>query len=83
MQTGNPNMYLRDGTSFVNLLRSLCSLYSLVLLLPNSLLIFIDNSHPDIERCERLMAKLEFAIMTTSSYTTYLRADAGLVNSLC
>ena len=57
MQTVNPNTYLRDGTSFVNLLCSLCLPYSLVLLLPNSLLIFIDNSHPKIERSERLMAK--------------------------
>ena len=36
MPTVNPNIYLRDGRSLVNLLRLFCLLYSFVLLLPNN-----------------------------------------------
>ena len=35
MATVNPNVYLRDGTSLVNLLCLFCPLYSFVLMLPN------------------------------------------------
>ena len=47
MATVNPNVYLRDGISLVNLLHLLCPLFSVVLLLANNLLRFINNSFPN------------------------------------
>ena len=50
MPTVNPNAYLRDGISLVNLLRLFCPQYSFVLLLPyNCLCRFINNSSPNVE----------------------------------
>ena len=83
MPTVNPNVYPRDGTSLVNSLCLLCPLYSFVPLLSNNLLRFIDNSSPDIERNERLMAQKEIVAMPMSSFVTYLRIYDSLMYSLC
>ena len=83
MTIHNPRKYLRDVISLVASLCLLSPLYSFVLLLPNNLFRFMENSSPNIERNECLMAQEEIVTMTMSSYVTYLRIDAGLVNSLC
>ena len=83
MPTVNPNVYLRDGTSLVNLLRLLCPLFSFVLLLANNLLRLFENYPPNIERNKRLMAQKEIVTMTMPSFVAYLRIDPSLMNSLC
>ena len=83
MPTVNPNIYLRDGITLVNLLHLICPLFSFVFLVANNLLRFSDNSSPSIERNKQLMAPKEIVTMTMSSFVTYLRIDASLVNSLC
>ena len=85
MPTVNPNVYLRDGTSLVNLLHLLCPLFSFVLLrlLANNLLRLFENYPPNIERNERLMAQKEIVTMTMPSFVAYLRIDPSLMNSLC
>ena len=83
MTTFNPNVHLSDIISLMNSLCLLCPLYSFVPLLPNNLLRFIDNSSPNIERNERLMAQKESVTMTMSRFVTCLRIDASLMNSLC
>ena len=83
MPTVNPNIYLRDGITLVNLLHLLCPLFSFVLLLANNLLRFSDNSSPSIEHNKQLMAPKEIVTMTMSSFVTYLMIDASLMNSLC
>ena len=62
MPTVNPNVYLRDGTSLVNLLRLFCPLYSFVLLLP-------------INRLDSSTIRLQI-LSVTSDNVTYLRIAA-------
>ena len=83
MATVNPNVYLRDIISLVNLLHLFCPLYSFVPLLLNALLRFMFNSSPNIEHSERLMEQKDIVTLTISSSVTNLRINLGLGNSLC
>ena len=62
LPTVNPNVYLRLGTSLVNLLRLFCPLYSFVLLLP-------------INRLDSSTIRLQI-LSVTSDNVTYLRIAA-------
>ena len=69
-------IYLREGTSLLNL-------FSFVLLLANNLLRLFENSPPNIERNERIIAQKESVTMSMPSFVKYLRIDASVMNSLC